>query len=84
LRIKEAPASALMRELAKPAYGQLRFEYDADVLAAAGISLDKRISLEVKDARIEALLKATFEPLGIAFELDDRTVRLKPKGGNVE
>lgn len=78
LRIKDAPASSLIKKLSEPAYGQLSFEYDADELKSAGIDLDRRVTFEVNNAPIEQLLKAVLEPLGVTFELDDRTVRLKP------
>jgi len=78
LRIKDAPASSLMKKLGEPAYGQLTFEYDADALKEAGIDLNRRITFEVKNATIEQLLKAALEPLGVSVELDDRTVHLKP------
>jgi hypothetical protein len=78
LRMKNQPGSALLKELQTPAQGQLTFEYDADEFKAAGINLDKLISLEVKKATIEELLKATFDPLGVTFEIVDRTVKLKP------
>ncbi len=78
LRMKNQPASALLKELGTPAQGQLIFEYNADEFKAAGINLDKLISLEVKKATIEELLKATLDPLGVTFEIVDRTVKLKP------
>jgi hypothetical protein len=78
LRIKDAPASSLLKKLSEPAYGQLTFEYDADELKAAGIDLDRRVTFEVKNAPIEQLLKAALEPLGVSFELEDRKVRLRP------
>ena len=78
LRIKDAPASSLMKKLGEPAYGQLTFEYDDDALKEAGIDLNRRITFEVKNATIEQLLKAALEPLGVAVELDNRTVHLKP------
>lgn len=78
LRIKDAPASSLLKKLGEPAYGQLTFEYDADELKAAGIDLDRRVTFEVKNAPIEQLLKAALEPLGVRFELEDRKVRLRP------
>jgi hypothetical protein len=78
LRMKNTPASALLKELGTPARGQLVFEFDPEEFKAAGIDLDKLVSFEVKDATIEALLKATFEPLHVKFEIVDRTVKLKP------
>lgn len=78
LQIKNKPASALLEALGQPTRGQLSFVYDQAELKAAGIDLDKLVTFEVKNATIEGLLKATFDPLGLTFEIDDRTVRLKP------
>jgi hypothetical protein len=78
LKMKNTPASALLKELGTPARGKLAFKYDPDVFQAAGIDLDKLVSFEVKNATIEELLKATFEPLHVQFEIVDRTVKLKP------
>lgn len=79
LRMQNKPASALLTLLEKPSYG-LKFEYDAEALKKAGVNLDKLVTFTVKDATIEQLLKAALEPLGVAFEVDDHTVRLKTKG----
>ena len=76
--MKDTPASALLKELGAPARGKLTFEYDAEEFKSAGIDLDRLIAVEVKDATIETLLKATFDPLGVTFEIVDRTVKLKP------
>ncbi len=78
LKMKNTPASALLKELGTPARGQLTFEFDRDEFKAGGIDLDKLVSFEVKNATIEELLKATFDPLHVKFEIVDRTVKLKP------
>lgn len=78
LRIMNAPVRALLQKLSEPAYGQLTFEYDNQALQDASINLDQRVSFEVRNAPIDQLLKAVFEPLKVAYELDDRTVRLRP------
>jgi hypothetical protein len=78
LRIRETPLRALLEKLSEPAYGQLVFDYDAEALARAGINLDQRVTFEVKTATIEQLLEAALKPVGLTFELDDRTARLKP------
>ncbi len=68
----------MLEALSEPANGQLTFDYDANALKQAGIDLEQRVTFEVKNATIEQLLKAALDPLKVAFELDDRTVRLKP------
>jgi len=82
--IKNIPASALLKDLAAPEKGQLTFEYDPAELKAAGIELDKLVTLELKNATIEELLKSALGPLGVAFEIDDRTVRLKPANPKID
>ncbi len=78
LKIADTPASELMEELGQRQNFRLKFDYDRDELKAAGIDLERRISFKVKNAPIEKLLKAAFDPLGVTFEIDDRVVRLKP------
>ncbi len=77
LKMRNTPARALLKELGTPARGLLTFEYDDAEFKAAEINLDKLLSFDVTNATIEELLKATFEPLGVTFELVDRTVKLK-------
>ncbi|MBI3865202.1 MAG: STN domain-containing protein [Planctomycetia bacterium] len=77
-KFENVPVSALMRELETPGQGLLTFEYDRAAFKAAGIDLDRRVSFELKNAKIEGFLKAAFDPIGVTFEIHDRTVRLKP------
>jgi hypothetical protein len=78
LRIRETPLRDLLEKLSEPAYGQLVFDYDTEALARAGIDLNQRVTFEVKAATIEQLLAAALKPVGLAFELKDRTARLEP------
>jgi hypothetical protein len=81
--IENIPVSDLMRYLENPAQGMVTFEYDRAEFKAAGIDLDRRVSFELKkDSRIEDFLKAAFDPVGVTFEIQDRTVRLKPAKRN--
>jgi len=80
LKMRNTPASALLKELGTPARGQLTFEYDEAEFKTANINLDKLLSFDVKNATIEELLTATFDPLGVTFEIVDRAVKLKPAG----
>ncbi|MBS0266307.1 MAG: STN domain-containing protein [Planctomycetes bacterium] len=77
-KIENKKVRDLMAFLETPAQGQIRFDYDPDELAAAGIDLDRLISLELKNDKIQDLLRKTFAGLGVEFELQDRTVKLKP------
>jgi len=76
--IENKPATAVLQYLGGPSQGKLTFEYDAEALKAAGIDLDKPVSLKLKEATIEELLKLLLDPLGVAYEINDRTVHLKP------
>ncbi|HEY2253270.1 MAG TPA: STN domain-containing protein [Planctomycetaceae bacterium] len=77
-KIQNVPASAVLKDLERPERGQLTFEYDRAEFKAAGIDLEKLVSFELKNAKIEDLLKATLDPLGVSFEIRGRTVMLKP------
>lgn len=70
------PASAILKELEKSG---ATFVYDAAALQAAGVSLDQPVTLEVSQVDADAFFKTLFDPLNIAFAIDDRTVTLSPK-----
>ena len=77
--ILNKPASDILKDLGTRKRGELKFEYDADELKSAGINLETLVSLELKNAKIEEFLKGIFDPLGVSFEIVERTVKLKPK-----
>jgi hypothetical protein len=77
--ILNTPVSAVMQDLGTRKRGELKFEYDPDEFKSAGINLETLVSLNLKNAKIEELLKGMFDPLGVSFEIVDRTVKLKPK-----
>lgn len=76
LRIERVPVSALMKKLEM---SDVIFQYDPAQLTAAGIDLDQPISLDVTKAPAEKFFAAMFEPLGLAFQIDNVTVTLRPK-----
>jgi hypothetical protein len=76
--VENKPASAVLQWLGAQSQGRLTFEYDAESLKAAGIDLETPVTVKLKEATIEELLKLIFDPLGVAFEIKDRTVLLKP------
>jgi hypothetical protein len=78
LEIQRKPASAVLNALSTPEYGDITFEFSRTDFKAAGIDLDQLVTFEVRNVTIEKLLQATLEPLGVAFEIHDRTVRLTP------
>jgi len=76
LKIDRVPARVLMKKLEE---SEIVFEYDAEQLAAAGIDLDQPIKLEVEKATAADFFKAVFDPLRLTVEIDNLTVKLKPK-----
>ena len=76
LKIDRVPVRVLMQKLEE---SEIVFEYDAEQLVAAGIDLDKPIKLEVEKAAAADFFKAVFDPLRLTVEIDNLTVKLKPK-----
>ena len=76
LKIDRVPARVHMKKLEE---SEIVFEYDAEQLAAAGIDLDQPIKLEVEKASAADFFKAVFDPLRLTVEIDNLTVKLKPK-----
>ncbi|MAG94720.1 MAG: hypothetical protein CMJ48_13400 [Planctomycetaceae bacterium] len=70
------PVRAVMKKLEE---SDVKFQYDARALEAAGVDLDQPIRLDLKDAGADAFFHAVFDPLGLQFEIDGYTVRLSPK-----
>ncbi|MBI1312950.1 hypothetical protein GC176_16795 [bacterium] len=75
--VPNAPLKQFMEKLTQQA--GYEFDYDAEQLDKAGIRLDRAVSLKMKDATPDELFKAMFDPLGLGYELDGLTVRLRPK-----
>jgi len=76
LKIDRVPARVLMQKLEE---SEIAFEYNAEQLTAAGIDLDQPIKLEVEKASAADFFKAVFDPLRLTVEIDNLTVKLKPK-----
>ena len=70
----------LMHTLEQPEQGQLTFEFDEAAFQNAGIDLKRTATFELKSAKIDEMLRKLFGPLGVKYELKDRTVILKPAG----
>jgi hypothetical protein len=73
LRVENVPVSAILRELEKTG---VVFVYDATKFKAAGVDLDRTVTLDAQKATADEFLKNLFAELPIRFEIDDRTVRL--------
>ena len=70
------PLIALMKKLEE---SDIHFEYNADDLKAARIDLEQSIQPDVKDLRASEFFKLIFDPVGLDFQIDRQTVKLKPK-----
>jgi hypothetical protein len=76
LKIENVPARALIERLEM---SDIVFKYDARELAAAGIDLNKTISLDVTKAPPDEFFHAVLDQLGLEFTIDNLTVTMKPK-----
>jgi len=76
LKAERVPVSALMKTLEESA---VTFEYSMEDFKRAGIDLETRVDIDVKKATADEFFRSIFEPLGIQFQIDHLTVKLKPK-----
>jgi hypothetical protein len=69
-----------VRELLADVARQLSLDLiiDNEAIAAAGLSLDTLVSVELTLVPVGELLTAVTKPAGLTFELRGRTVRIKP------
>jgi hypothetical protein len=76
LRIEKKPVGPVLQELAKRLGFDLRLDQEA--IAAAGISLDQLISLQVQKATDDELLRAVTRPAGLEFRRQGNVVEVGP------
>ncbi|NUQ62044.1 MAG: STN domain-containing protein [Pirellulales bacterium] len=76
IREAKGPLRRLLEELAGRLQLELRLEEEA--LRAAGISLDKQVSLSVADATLEELFEALLKPAGCTFRLEGKILVVFP------
>jgi hypothetical protein len=76
LRVQEKPAAAVLQGLAKELKLDLRI--DRRALQEAGISLESPVSLSVKDATIDELLREVLRSVGLAFRRRGTVVEVFP------
>ncbi len=76
LKAERVPLITLIKKLEESA---INFEYDPDELAEAGVNLDQRVQIDVKKASAKEFFKLLFDPVGLEFQIDHLTVKLKPK-----
>jgi hypothetical protein len=76
LRLKEQPVGPVLRQLAQRLNWQLKV--DEAAIAAAGLSLDTRVSMAVENVDQDQLLEALLEPAGLAYEREDNRITVAP------
>ena len=76
LRVQDAPLRKVLKGLA--AQLDLSLEIDEDAIAAAGLSLEVRVSFEVSDASLDELLAAALNPAGLRHQREGREVQIVP------
>jgi len=77
LRIREKKVGDVLRQLA----GQLQLDlkWDEKQLAAAGRTLETRISCEVESADLDQLLESVLTPAGLQFKREGTVVRIEAR-----
>ena len=73
----DAPVSKLLATIGRQL--NLEIQIDRPALAAAGISLEKSVQVDVKDVTADQLLKAVLDPAGLTYERHREVVEVKPK-----
>ena len=76
LAVNEQPLGAILNHLAKRLYLQLRI--DREAIAAAGASLDQRVSVSVANATLDELLDKLLRDTGLTFRRDGRKIEIVP------
>ena len=72
---------ATLESFLKQAAEKLGLEFDVDwaALAAAGIKPASPVAIDVKNASLDELLRAAFDPLGLKFDRRETTVKVSVK-----
>ena len=74
LKVDGAKASAIIRQLQQSG---IKIELDEKKLTAAGIDLDKAVSINVKQDVAAELFRQLLEPLGLEFQIRGNAVEVK-------
>ena len=79
LRVREQPVGAVLTQLAQ----RLGWKLDVDeaAMAAAGRSMDQRVSFAVENADADELLEALLAPAGLTAERSGNRVKVSPRSG---
>jgi hypothetical protein len=78
LTVREKPLEPVLEQLAQRLDFELRI--DRKAIAAAGISLDQRISVHVENATLDELLGSLLKTTGLSFHRTGRVVEIHARG----
>ena len=73
----EKPVGKLLDELG-PAL-KVEFHINREAIKSAGLSLDRLVQVDVKDASADELLHAVLEPAGLTFHRKGDVIEVAPK-----
>ena len=76
LSVQAEPLGPVLRQLANRLGLELRM--DEKALAAAGISLDQRVSVKIENATVDELLRQLLKSTGLKFHRRQRVVEILP------
>lgn len=76
LKVENIPVSRLLDYVSK----QMGYviKVDEEAVSSAGLSLDERVSVDVKDATIDDLMKAILKPVGLQHHRRERVLNVTP------
>jgi hypothetical protein len=74
LTVRHQSLDEVLRQIGKRL--QLQIDVDRDALRQAGVSLDTRVSFDVKNATLDELLSEVLRPAGLSFERQGNAVRI--------
>jgi hypothetical protein len=76
LVVQEKPLGPVLKQLADRL--GLELKIDQRAIAAAGISLDQRVSVRIEKATVDELLRQLLKSTGLTFHRRDRIVEIVP------
>jgi len=76
ISVKEKPLGPVLKQLAERLHLELRIDQEA--IQAAGISLEQRVSVQVENATVDALLLALLKSTRLTFHRHQRVVEIIP------
>jgi type II secretory pathway component GspD/PulD (secretin) len=77
LRVQEQPVGKVLDQLGRQIH--LDVKVDTAAIEAAGRSMDKRVSFDVKNADLTALLDALLRPAGLTYQRDGDQLTILPQ-----